>query len=129
MAQIENMDWVSVQAEVWKPEQAGDFIQGVLLAKEKSTGMYESEAYYIENNGKTLVVFGTTVLESRMKLVQVGDVVKIVYKGIEKNKRNEDMKIFEVFKGRNKSDEAIVEEKLGDEKSSSSVTGYCENRF
>ena len=125
MNQIENVDWVSVQADVWKPEQAEDCIQGVLVAREKSSGKYESEAYYIENNGKTLVVFGTTVLESRMKLVQVGDVVKIFYKGMGKNKRHEDMKMFEVFKGRNKSDAGtVVEEKMEDEKCSSLRSGY-----
>ena len=123
MNQIENMDWVSVQSEIWKPEEAGDFIKGVLTSKEKSSGKYESEAYYIENNGKTLLVFGTTVLESRMRLVQVGDVVKIVYKGIEKNKRDEDMKIFKVFKGRSKSNETTVEEEVEDNSSSPCKSG------
>ena len=101
-------EWVSVEPEIWKPEQAGDSIEGVLIYKRERGGKFNKESYYLENSGKSFMVFGTTVLENRMKLVDVGDFIKIEYKGLEKNKRNEDTKIFQVFK-RPKSD--IVKEK------------------
>ena len=103
--------WISVQPEVWKPEQEEDSIEGVLVLRSEHSGRYDSEAYYIENKSRTVVVFGTTVLEARMRLMKIGDVVKIVYKGIEKNSRNEDTKIFEVFKRRvDEKENAVMEE-------------------
>ncbi len=91
-------EWVFEEPEIWKPEQAGDSIEGVLIYKRDKGGKFNNESYYIENSGKSFIIFGTAVLENRMKLVNVGDIVKIEYKGTEKNKRNEDTKIFQVFK-------------------------------
>jgi hypothetical protein len=38
------------------------------------------------------------VLDDRMKFVKVGDKVKIVFKGMVKNRNGQDVKIFEVFR-------------------------------
>ena len=119
--ETQEMEWKSVEPEVWKYEKEGDSIEGVLIDKREKGGKYNNESYYLENRNKSWVVFGTTVLENRMKLVHVGDVVKIVYKGIQKNKRDEDTKIFAVFKQKQADAVEITDEKVGEgEKPSSS---------
>ena len=93
-------EWVSVEAEVWKPEQEGDSIQGVLINTEENAGKYDGNAYYIENSDGTHLVFGTSVLDNRMKLVSIGDEVKIEYKGLDETKNGDEVKMFVVQKRR-----------------------------
>ena len=90
--------WISTEPQIWKPEAEGDTLQGTLIQKREKGGRYEKESFIVETEDVSYVVFGTTVLEDRMQSVEIGDLVKIIYKGTEKNKRNEDTKIFEVFK-------------------------------
>ena len=90
MASNEN-EWVSVEPEIWKPEKEGDSVEGVLILKREKSGKFNKESYYIENKDRSYLVFGTTVLENRMRLVNVGDVVRIVFEGVKKNQRDEDM--------------------------------------
>ena len=71
---------------------------GKLLQKRPKGGKYQSESYVVENHKALYIVFGTAVLEDRMKNVSIGDIVRIEYKGTKKNKRDEDTKIFEVFR-------------------------------
>lgn len=97
-------EWISTDPRIWKPENDGDALTGKLLQKRERGGKYQSESYVIENHEAMYIVFGTAVLEDRMKNVSVGDIVRIVYKGVEKNKRDEDTKIFEVL--RKKEDDA-----------------------
>ena len=101
-------DWVSVEPKVWKYENAEDALEGVLTAKIENGGKFDNEAYVIENKEGSFTIFGTSMLERLMKLINVGDVVRIVYKGIGKNKRDEDMKLFEAFK--QKSSEVAKQE-------------------
>lgn len=92
------VEWNEVQPNVWKPTKEGDFIFGVLISKEEK-GSFESTAYNIENPEGQHLVWGSTVLDDRMKFINVGDYVKIEYKGLEKNKKGQDVKIFKVSKG------------------------------
>ena len=52
--------------------------------------------------------------------------MEIVYKGMEKNKRNEDIKIFEVFKrwieNLEEDEKIATEEKIGESEKPSSIT-------
>lgn len=91
-------EWISMDADVWKPEQAGDDIQGVLVRRKPNGGKYDCEVYTIENDKGQFVVFGTAVLEDRMKTVEINDEVKIVFRGVEKNSKEQDTKIYEVLK-------------------------------
>jgi hypothetical protein len=97
------MDFVKIEPNVWKPEKSGDEITGVLIGKEDSK-KYENKVYHLETKVGSLVeqkvVFGTTVLDDRMGYIKVGDTVKIVFKGTVKNSKQQDTKVFEVFKGR-----------------------------
>ena len=95
---MEQDEWVSTEPHIWREDEQGDAIEGRLMEKRENGGKYGNASYLIENDKGVHVVFGTTVLESRMRAVETGDMVRIVFKGVEKNKRSEDTKIFEVFK-------------------------------
>ena len=89
-------EWKSTDPKPWKPEAEGDTIQGKLVRKREKGGKFDSEAYTIENDDGLHVVFGTTVLEDRMKLLQPGDLVKIVFKGTKESDKGNDTKLFAV---------------------------------
>jgi hypothetical protein len=107
---MEQDKWVSTEPQVWKEEQEGDAIEGKLVEKRENGGKYGNASYLIENDEGVHVIFGTTVLESRMRAAEIGDMIRIVFKGIEKNKRNEDIKIFEVFKKKPLANEEPIRE-------------------
>lgn len=89
--------WVEVNPGIWKPERAEDAIEGVLIAKE-TKGSFDSMAYTLElKPGDFMIVWGCAVLDERMKCVNVGQRVRIVYKGKELNKRDQEVKIFKVL--------------------------------
>ena len=94
-------EWISTDPKPWKPEAEGDTIQGRLVRKREKGGKFDSEAYTIESEDGLYVVFGTAVLEDRMKLVQPGDLVRITYKGTKESDKGNDTKLFAVdFKRR-----------------------------
>ena len=93
------MNWKKVQSNVWRPEAVDESIEGILIKKEPSTE-YDNNEYEIdvvESNGVIRrKVYGTTVLDDRMKDVKVGQAVKIIYKGEKKVKKGMS-KMFEVY--------------------------------
>lgn len=70
--------------ETWKPEQEGDFIEGIYTLKKENVGANKSNLYYIEVNGELKAVWGSTVLDDKMCYVSIGDKIKIIYQGKEK---------------------------------------------
>lgn len=82
---------------VWKPENAEDSIEGILIKAEPS-GNYANKVYSLECKTGFFIVYGTTVLDDRMSYVKEGDIIRIVFKGLQKNKKGQDTKIFEVLK-------------------------------
>ena len=91
--------WKKVESNVWRPDKEDEFIEGVLIKREPSTE-FDNFIYEVETNadGKiiTRTIFGTTVLDDRMKDVQIGKVIKIVYKGEKKVKKGMS-KMFDVY--------------------------------
>lgn len=90
------MVFQTIEPTIWKPSKDGDKIEGVLVRKNPQGGKYNNESYNIDTGNGLFVVFGTTVLEQRMMFCNVGDMVRITYKGTEKNKKKQDTKIFNV---------------------------------
>lgn len=87
-----------INPNVWKPVTSGDSIEGFLIKIEQSR-TYDSKVYNIESlEKKQIVVFGTTVLDDKMSYVNPGDKIKIVYRGVVKNSKGQDTKVFEVYK-------------------------------
>jgi len=71
--------------EQWRPEKAGDFIEGVYTQKKENVGKNKANLYLIEKDGVLKAVWGSTVLDDKMIYVKIGDLIKITYQGEEKN--------------------------------------------
>lgn len=87
-----------INPELWAYEKDGDSIEGVLVAKESEVGENKSWMYNIETSeGQVKNVWGSAVLDSRMKFIKIGDKIKITYKGLGESKAGRNApKIFKV---------------------------------
>ena len=92
------MEWKTIEPSVWKPMKEGDFIEGVLISKE-SKGSFDSSAYSLETKEGQMLVWGSAVLDERMKFCNPGDLLRIEFKGTQPNKKGQSVKIFSVSKG------------------------------
>lgn len=81
----------------WTYEKDGDFIEGFLVQVQKDIGVNKSMLYSVETPEGVKNVWGATLLDSRMSLVNVGSKVKITYKGLAEAKSGKNpAKIFKV---------------------------------
>ena len=96
----QDQDWKESSGNFWTPEKKDDELFGVLIAIENSVGPNNSMMYTFEE-GKShemVNVWGSTVLDSRMKGIRLGQEVKIVYKGLgEKAPGKHAPKLWQVF--------------------------------
>ena len=70
----------------WKFENKGDQVQGVLIKIKKEVGINKSLLYTLEIEPKKEVsVWGSAVLDNKMKDIKIGSLIQIVYKGEKKN--------------------------------------------
>lgn len=90
--------WQKVEPRVWKYENEGDQIEGILQEKRENIGMKNSKAYYIQVRGERepVMVWGSAILDDRLVLVDVGSEVRITYKGKKGNKKGGQTKHFDV---------------------------------
>ena len=94
------MEFETIEPNVWKESKVDDQISGKLIAKKVGIGPNASNMYHIETSEGIKSVWGSTVLDDRMDLVKEGDYIRITFKGTQKNKRNQDTKIFKVERGK-----------------------------
>ena len=111
--------WVSMEPEIWKYENKGDELEGVLVAKIPEGGKYGNESYVVENRAGRFTVFATTVLKRLMKTVSIGDEIRIVFTGTKETDKDEDLKLFSIFRKR----EAVGEQSEGEGEIPSSSGG------
>jgi len=91
----EPKNWKPVDPGMWKPTKESEAIIGVLVnVVEKSNNL--STRYYLDTCEGIKLVWGCTVLDDRMKLVKLGQFVKITYKGKQKNAKKQDINIYSV---------------------------------
>lgn len=94
-------DWVKVgsnQNETWDYTQDEE-IEGTLVAKEENVGPNNSKMYNITKaEGKTIGVWGNTMLDDKFKGIEVGEEVKITYLGkVKSDKTGREYHNFEVY--------------------------------
>lgn len=94
------MEFETIEPNIWKPEKDGDSIEGVLVKKSRIKGTNKSWAYHLETKEGQMMVWGSIILDDRMSYVNEGDIVRITYKGMTKNKRGQDTKLFKVEKAK-----------------------------
>lgn len=77
-------DWKKVEIDnSWNYLDQGEGTEfvGIYLAKQEHVGENDSIIYNFERDGEMISVWGSTVLDIRMKNIKIGEEVKIVYKG------------------------------------------------
>jgi|WetSurMetagenome_2_1015567.scaffolds.fasta_scaffold203885_4 hypothetical protein len=92
-------EWKKIEPKFWKPEKVDDEVSGVLVGKEENVGKFKSMVYHIERNGEQFNLFGSTVIDDKLKYTKLGDLVRIVFKGKKKGK-NAEYDDFEVYKSK-----------------------------
>jgi len=91
------MAYQEINPTDWTYEKDGDFIEGILVRVQEKIGVNESMLYSVETLEGVKNVWGATILDSRMALVNVGDKIKITYKGLAEAKKGKNpAKIFKV---------------------------------
>lgn len=81
----------------WIPEREGDVIEGVLIKKEENVGSNKSMLYTLEKDKKPTNVWGSTILDQRMVGINLGDLIRITYKGLGEKKSGKNApKVFKV---------------------------------
>jgi len=99
------VEWEDVKPNnenVWSYNNPEEFIDGVLIAKKSNIGPNNSNTYHLENKEGIFMVWGTTILDDRMLAIKIGERVKIIYKGTEKNQKGQDTKLFQVQRTKDK---------------------------
>ena len=92
-----NEEWIKIEPNMWKPEQDGDSITGVLISKEEANPAARMSAKYsLENEQGQFLVWGSTVLDGRMSYINIGDKVRITFRGRTQNAVGQDLKLFDV---------------------------------
>ncbi len=86
--------------EFWQPEKEGDEIVGKI--KEFFDGTYGKQAVIEQADGKELTTPSHKVLQTRLVKLNVGDEIKIQYRGEEPatKKGNNPTKMYKVFKAK-----------------------------
>jgi len=103
-----NGEWVDQRGEIFRFENDGDTIIGTLKAirdgryarlDRAGNVLGKSKVYSIqkEDDNKLYTVFGTTVLERSLSEKNIGNKVKIVFKGTQKTAAGMPMKMFDVL--------------------------------
>lgn len=92
--------WEKVEiAPAFKFENEGDEIEGVLVDVEENVGDNNSMLYTLKTKKGREGVWGSTVLDIRMKGIEKGEQVKIVFLGKEESKKRKgaSYKNFDIF--------------------------------
>jgi len=89
-----------VEAQFWNYENKGDFVAGIYLSNQSEVGENKSMVYNLEQpDGKIISIWGSKVLDTKMKLLKISDDVKIIYLGLVKAEgKNREYKNFQIQK-------------------------------
>lgn len=91
------MAYKEIEPKLWTYEKDGDFIEGIYLGFQDGVGENKSMLYDIETPEGVKNVWGSAILDQRMKFVKVGAKIKITYKGLGKKTKGKNApKIFKV---------------------------------
>ena len=72
------MNWKKL-INPWIPEKENDEIEGKLIRIDEEVGENKSMLYTLETENYVRGVWGSTVLDEKMKIFEVGDSVKIIF--------------------------------------------------
>jgi hypothetical protein len=107
------MEFENINPQTWKPMKESDSVEGIYTDKRESVGANHSNCYYLEKDGQQVMIWGSTIIDDRMKFVKIGDYVKITYKGTTLNKNKQKLNIFDVQRAKVKTSGIVTEEHIG----------------
>jgi hypothetical protein len=81
------MAFKEIKPEDWKYSNKGDSIEGVLVQKQENIGPNKSMLYSLETENGIKNVWGATVLDNLLALIQVGIKIRITYEGVAADKK------------------------------------------
>ncbi len=76
------MTYEEIKPLEWVHKNDGDFIEGILVQAQGNIGPNNSMLYNIETSKEIVNVWGATILDQKMKLVKLGNQIKITYEGL-----------------------------------------------
>jgi hypothetical protein len=86
-----------VEQTFWNPEKEGDSIEGIYLSKQEEVGENKATVYNIETPEKQVIgVWGSTVIDQKMKLISSGDDIRIIFEGRVKPEKGKEYKSFKI---------------------------------
>ena len=93
------MTYQEISPNLWTYEKDGDFVEGIVVAKEDNVGKNNAWLYSIDTPEGIKNVWGSTILDSKMAFIQVEDKIKITYLGLGEAKSGRNApKLFKVEK-------------------------------
>jgi len=101
--EMQNLEFQEVNKtqnnNTWTPREKGDTIIGEYVELKENVGMDNYTIYVLrDTNDEEVSVFGKTALNSQMKKVEIGDIIKITYEGEKRSQRGRTYKDFKVYK-------------------------------
>ena len=85
----------TIEPGIWKPQNEGDSITGILVSKEEDNPERNMSAkYMIDSNEGVTLVWGSAVLDERMAVVPIQSKVRITYNGKKELKKGKMLTIF-----------------------------------
>ena len=105
-------EWTKVEMSPSHDFEKEKAVEGVLTGIQTDVGPNASTLYDLEKkDGENTAVWGSTVLDSRMKNVKIGEEVKIVFTGLAKDskKGQNPAKLYEVYHREQTADEADID--------------------
>ena len=105
-------EWKKVEMSPSHDFEKEKELEGVLTNIQTDVGPNASTLYDFEKkDGDNIAVWGSTVLDSRMKNVKIGEEVKIKFVGLAKDskKGQSPAKLFEVYHREKTADEAEID--------------------
>ncbi len=100
MAEPKKSEWTENTGNTWKPEKKDDEMVGILADIQNDVGRNASMLYTIQDakTKENIGVWGSTILDARMKGISIGMEVRIVYKGLGDAKPGQNApKLWQVF--------------------------------
>jgi|TARA_R100000093_G_C1921279_1_gene65725 hypothetical protein len=86
-----------INPSTWKAENVDDSITGFLVSKEPGDAASSMSAkYHLDCDGDIVLVWGCKILDDKLKLVELGSLVRITYKGTDTNARKQEYKLYMV---------------------------------
>ena len=73
------------ETPIWVWEEKKDLI-GLLVGKKKDVGPNESMLYEVESGGVNYAVWGSGVLDDRFEEIEIGEEIRVNFKGMVKSK-------------------------------------------